>query len=60
MENAECIQSLCIFYFDFFSATLFSSLSIAVFFVPGCCWLAVTLLRTARKQQQRSKPVRIQ
>jgi hypothetical protein len=27
-------------------------------FVPGCCWLAVFLLRTAGKQQQSSKPIR--
>jgi hypothetical protein len=28
-------------------------------FLPGCCWLAVFLLKTAGKQQQSSNPIRI-
>jgi hypothetical protein len=32
--------------------------SILTSFSPGCYWLAVFLLKTARKQQQSSKPIR--
>jgi len=32
---------------------------VATSFSPGCCWLAVFLLKTAGNQQQSSKPIRI-
>ena len=62
-ENAECVQRLCIIYFDFFSSgnTTFQTREpyfLLTRLLLGSCWIAAFPLKTAGKQQQSSKPIR--
>jgi hypothetical protein len=55
-----CTEALCFLFWYFpHSVTPFFKHRVATSFLPGCCWLAVFLLKTAGKQQQSSKPIRI-
>jgi hypothetical protein len=55
-----CTEALCfLFKFYFHPVTPLFKHVVATSFLPGCCWLAVFLLKTAGKQQQSSNPTRI-